>query len=56
MTGVSIKLIKAFLDKDSSKPLTTGEMVEFWKACSDAEKVQFTREAAELMPGIAVPA
>lgn len=56
MESVSIKCIREFLNLNSAKPLQTAELVEFWKACSDAEKLQFTREAAELLPGVALPA
>ena len=55
MNGASATLIREFLSRDS-RNVSASEMLTFWKSCTDAEKRQFTREAAELTPGVAIPA
>lgn len=45
----SISTIKKFIDQGSTVPTTSVELVAFWKACTDAEKSQFTAEATALL-------
>lgn len=39
--------VKAFFNKDSKRPVELPEMMEFWKACSAEEKVEFAQSAAK---------
>lgn len=50
ITKGSVAIVKKFIDADSTKKATMTEMQEFWKACSDEEKLQFTKEALAIMP------
>jgi hypothetical protein len=49
----SVVIVKKFIDAGATKTVGMGEMTEFWKACSDAEKLQFSNEAVALMPELA---
>ncbi len=46
-TKGSVVVVKKFIDR-GSKSVGMIEMKEFWNACSEEEKLQFTREAASL--------
>lgn len=39
----SIATVKKFIDAGSSVPTTSQELMAFWKSCTDAEKLDFTR-------------
>lgn len=52
--GASATLVREFLQRDS-KAVPVQEMLTFWKGLTDDEKREYTREAAELSPGVAVP-
>ena len=49
----SVAIVKKFIDAGSSKNAGMTEMQEFWKSCTDTEKLQFTQEAVALMPELA---
>ena len=38
----SITAIREFFEKDG-RPLMKGEFIEFWKACSEAERIEFKK-------------
>jgi hypothetical protein len=38
--------VREFLGKDSSRPIDMKEMMAFWSACTEAEKVEFSESAA----------
>ena len=49
----SVGIVKKFIDADSTNKAGMTEMQEFWKNCSDEEKLQFTKEAISLIPELA---
>lgn len=52
LTKGSVAIVKKFIDAGERK-VGMSEMQEFWKACTEEEKLQFTREAVALMPELA---
>lgn len=53
ITKGSVGIVKKFIDAGSTVKAGMSEMQQFWAACSDSEKLQFTREAVNLMPELA---
>lgn len=53
LTKGNVAVVKKFIDAGSSRSAGMSEMQEFWKNCSDGEKLQFTSEAVSLMPELA---
>ena len=51
-TEPSVKIVKRYLELNS-KTVPSSEMMEFWKASSPEERLQFTNEAAPLEPSLA---
>jgi len=49
----SVSIVKKFIDANSTNKAGMTEMQEFWKACTEEEKLQFTREAVQIMPELA---
>jgi len=49
----NVSVVKKFIDAGSSRPAGMTEMQTFWKALTDTDKLQFTREALALMPELA---
>lgn len=47
-TKASVAIVKKFLAKDA-KDIPSSEMLGFWKACSEEERIQFTEESAKLL-------
>ena len=33
--------VKTFFSKDTTRPLSNTEFMEFWRACSEAERAEF---------------
>ena len=50
LTKGSVSIVKKFIDAGSTRSAQMTEMQEFWKSCSEAEKLQYTKEALALMP------
>jgi hypothetical protein len=42
-----VAAVRNFLNTNTFNPVTSSEIVEFWKSCTDEEKKQFGREARE---------
>ena len=42
-----LNAVKTFLGQDTSRPVTTVEFMEFWKACSEAERQEFGEQSAK---------
>lgn len=41
--------VRNFINHNATKSVEMKEVAEFWKACTDEEKAQFSREAEELL-------
>jgi hypothetical protein len=50
LTKGSVSVVKKFIDSNSTRAAGMTEMQEFWKSCTDEEKLQYTQEALILMP------
>ena len=47
--NVNSTAVREFLNKDTSRPVPTSELMEFWKACSIEERQQYGNEARTLL-------
>jgi hypothetical protein len=52
MAKANIILVREFLNKETSKPVTLGELQLFWKGLTEEEKNQCGAEVRALCPGI----
>jgi hypothetical protein len=50
----SVVIVKKFIDEGSEKKVGMQEMTEFWKSCSEDEKLCFTNEAIAVAPQLGV--
>lgn len=53
ITKGSVVTVKKFIDAGAVKTVGMSEMQEFWKSLTEEEKLQYTKEAIELMPELA---
>lgn len=44
-----ITCVKAFFDKDTERPVSNREFMDFWKALSEEERQQFADDAAKAL-------
>lgn len=52
MAKANIILVREFLNRETSKPVTLSELQGFWKGLTEEEKNQYGAEVRALCPGI----
>lgn len=45
----NVKAVRTFLDQGSSHPVTTPELMLFWKLLTEEEKLEFGNDARKLL-------
>lgn len=49
MTEPTMKTVKDYFNKDTSRPVTTTEFSTFWKSLTDEDKTYYKNAAHKLM-------
>jgi len=43
------KVTMAYLNKDTARPVSNAEFLEFWKGCNEDERANYSKDAARLV-------